>query len=48
MLKVKRGGSRAFYSDTGIRFHMRGVRNVTSIMVDLKAKLHTVPQETAE
>lgn len=31
MLKVKRGGRRAFYSDTSIRFDMCGTRNVMSI-----------------
>lgn len=31
MLKVKRGGKRAFYSDTSIRFDMCGIRNVMSI-----------------
>lgn len=31
MLKVKRGGRRAFYSDTSIRFDMCGIRNVMSI-----------------
>lgn len=31
MLKVKRGGRRALYSDTGIRFDVCGIRNVMSI-----------------
>lgn len=31
MLKVKRGGRKAFYSDTRIRFDMCGIRNAMSV-----------------
>ena len=31
MLKVKRGGRKAFYRDTSIRFDKCGIRNVMSI-----------------